>query len=281
MADKKCGCSGIRSCLLCEDYKTVNPSAYETDVKEQAWTYCTLCEEAWSKFDVSYGIEGCHLHGGTHFEFNGITVIRNFITLSEESSIVKEIDESSWKPSQSGRRKQDFGPKVNFKKQKLKVGTFTGLPSFSERVVARMARLDCLKNFEPVEQCHLEYEPTRGSAIDAHFDDWWLWGEHLVTLNLLSDSFIVFHHHRHAQEMEDNSRLPRVRVLMPRRSLLVVEGDARFKWKHSIPRDAITSRRIAVTYRELSEEFREGGKHGELGEEVMAIARTFQGQVVE
>lgn len=29
------------------------------------------------------------------------------------------------------------------------------------------------QTFEPVEQCHLEYTPDRGSGIDAHIDDPW------------------------------------------------------------------------------------------------------------
>lgn len=141
----------------------------------------------------------------------------------------------------------------------------------------RMNAVEPLKSFHPVEQCHLEYVPERGSAIDPHFDDRWLWGERLVTLNLLSDSFLHFHY---TQENDEAIR-PKVRVPMPRRSLIVVSGDARYRWMHSIPRNAITSRRVAITYRELSEEFREGGKRYELGDMVLGIARTYQGQVVE
>lgn len=33
-----------------------------------------------------------------------------------------------------------------------------------------------LEDFRPVEQCNLDYSPERGSAIDPHLDDAWLWG---------------------------------------------------------------------------------------------------------
>ena len=49
-----------------------------------------------------------------------------------------------------------------------------------------------LSAYEPVEQCHLDYSPDRGSAIDPHRDDTWLWGEQLVTVNLLADSVLTF-----------------------------------------------------------------------------------------
>ena len=88
---------------------------------------------------------------------------------------------------------QDYGPKVNFKRQKVKLGSFNGLPPFSERLVKRMqSEMEELRVFTPVELCNLDYSPERGSAIDAHMDDSWIWGERLVTLNLLSSTYLTF-----------------------------------------------------------------------------------------
>lgn len=49
-----------------------------------------------------------------------------------------------------------------------------------------------LRGFMPVELCNLDYSPERGSAIDPHMDDDWIWGERLVTLNLLSPTYLTF-----------------------------------------------------------------------------------------
>ncbi len=65
-------------------------------------------------------------------------LIENFVTEDEETEIVTFADSFPWKMSQSGRNKQDFGPKVNFKKRKVKIDGFTGLPPFSRNIVARM-----------------------------------------------------------------------------------------------------------------------------------------------
>ncbi|XP_067866238.1 alpha-ketoglutarate-dependent dioxygenase alkB homolog 4 isoform X2 [Heterodontus francisci] len=237
------------------------------------------------------------------------------------------MDSDKWKPSQSGRKKQDYGPKVNFKKHKLKVGSFSGLPCFSHLLIDRMMQHPMLRNFLPVEQCNLDYRPEQGSAIDPHFDDWWLWGKRLVSVNLLSETilsmscdsedFIQLHHNDmvcNAQSYDpvtghsdsifnfhgentpvhctDTCSVKRtsdtsqrrvsykdveVAIHLPRRSLIALCGDARYKWKHGIYRQDIKSRRICSTFRELSEEFSHGGKQEALGKELLDIALSFQG----
>ena len=135
-----------------------------------------------------------------------------------------------------------------------------------------MRALNVLDNFIPVEQCHLEYTSERGSAIDPHFDDFWLWGERLVTVNLLSDTILYFICDEH----------PNVEVYVPmkRRSLLVVYDKARSEWKHAIHRGHIHDTRLAVTLRELSEEFSAGGPRYEEGKQLLDIALTFNGKAI-
>jgi len=162
---------------------------------------------------------------------------------------------------------QDFGPKVNFKKSKVQVGSFAGLPSYSRLLIDRFASYSCLLGFVPVELCNLEYLPDRGSAIDPHHDDWWLWGERLVTLNLLSDTVLSF--------TDDGQPSLSVLVGLPRRSLVVVSGPARYRWKHAIQRRHVTSRRLAMTFRELSAEFAEGGASDAVGKELLTIASNY------
>ena len=52
--------------------------------------------------------------------------------------------------------------------------------------------MDWLLDFNPVELNLLEYNEQRGSNIAPHFDDFWLWGERIVGINLLSDSVMTF-----------------------------------------------------------------------------------------
>ena len=80
-----------------------------------------------------------------------------------------------WIDSQSGRRKQDFGPKANFKRKKAKIGNFDGIPIQLKNIFEKMKKLSILNNFKPVEALFLEYDPLRGAHIEPHFDDNWLW----------------------------------------------------------------------------------------------------------
>lgn len=192
-ADPKnvCACKGIRSCLACESIKGAKSSG-TTSLNEEEdsveYIFCPLCGLCWSaKKSVNTCIESKNLG----FYLPGILLIHDFISKEEESKIVSNIDKTSWAPSQSGRRKQDFGPKVNFKKHKVKIGDFNGFPEFADFIIDRLASVPCVSSFLPVELCNLEYCPERGSAIEPHVDDFWLWGERLITLNLLSDTVLT------------------------------------------------------------------------------------------
>ena len=167
---------------------------------------------------------------------------------------------------------QDYGPKVNFKKKKLKTSVFSGLPSLSRALVERMSQHAVLAGFAPVELCNLDYSPARGSAIDDHFDDFWIWGARLVTLNLLSAT-------AHTMTLDS---LPATEVVVPlaRRCLVVVQGDARYRWKHAIRRADIRARRLAMTFRELPAAYLEGGEHEDIGRQLLQTAATFTGTAV-
>ena len=122
--------------------------------------------------------------------------------------------------------------------------------------------------------CNLKYEPQRASCIDPHYDDFWLWGDRLITLNLLSNTFLSL--------TPDPLKIPFINeceILIPLRrlSLNVINDDARNKWFHSIKKSHIKSTRIAITFRELSEEFKADDQKGKLGREIEKIAVTFTG----
>ncbi|RUS89757.1 hypothetical protein EGW08_002460 [Elysia chlorotica] len=298
--EKSCGCKGIRSCRLCEECETGPLHSDKENVTLSLYNFCLDCQRAWStKNDMSCGFPSdsavekqrvddrcaaetqeasrscpniCDHTCQSPINFSGVSVIRNFVTKDEEAALCEAIYGTDFVNSQSGRRKQDFGPKVNFKRKKLKLAAFTGLPSYSRFLYDRMKQRTELSDFDPVELCNLEYCSERGAHIDPHFDDAWLWGERLVTLNLISDSTLSF----------TSDKLPssEVRVPMPLLSLVIVEGAARHCWKHGISRGDITGRRLAMTFRELSDEFRSGGQKEDEGEQLLKLALTFEGIAV-
>ena len=165
------------------------------------------------------------------------------------------------------------GPKVNFKKRRWKLGDFRGLSTLPMAVLEQLIK-ECpvigakLKDFRVVEVCNLEYVPERGSYISPHYDDFHFWGRRIVTLNLLSATKLVLTREQPNKssqtdgQREDakSTRLPDMQIVvnLARRSLLVLSGAARYEWKHEIRPEHIEKRRLAITYRELADQFQPG-----------------------
>lgn len=102
--------------------------------------------------------------------------MNEFLSSTEGSELATVVDNQlGWEASQSGRRKKNYGPKVNFKKKKLSVGKFLGFPQQTQFVRDRLRTIPMLKDFETIEECFLEYDTTRGSHIEPHIDDCWIW----------------------------------------------------------------------------------------------------------
>ncbi|XP_040005579.1 alpha-ketoglutarate-dependent dioxygenase alkB homolog 4 isoform X3 [Xiphias gladius] len=238
-AATSCGCKGIRRCLMCEKFKRkgqLEPSGPKVVHRflYNPETRLALCKDA----------------KAAAFPFPGVFLWENFISEEEEKALISTMDQDVWNQSQSGRRKQDFGPKVNFKKRKVRVGGFSGLPALSQKLVLRLQQEPSLAGFQPVEQCNLDYHPQRGSAIDPHLDDSWLWGERLVTINMLSNTTLTMSLEQGLPELGLGEEV-HVAVHLPRRSLVVLyvvtgKGVSQISSQHTPACPCLALRRSAV-----------------------------------
>ena len=284
---ESCACKGIRTCALCEPNKSLLDVNCQSNQDQN--------EAVIKKYILCLSCGGCRPVNSNSVDFfedlksfkcerqcdqellKGIKLVDEFVNEKEEEYLWNEMNKIKWIDSQSGRFKQDYGPKANFKKKKLKTATFVGLPSYSRFFVNRVLNdlnvPDLDLNFKPVELCNLKYEPSRGASIDPHFDDFWLWGEFLITLNILSDTFLTM---SPSNDLESVIGKCEVYVPLERRSLIFVYGDARYKWLHAIKPQHIRSLRVAITLRELTEEFKRGDEY-QLGHGLETIAMSFKG----
>lgn len=237
-------------------------------------------------------------HDSPGISFPGVLVHLDWISKEDEQILIDGFDSLPWDTSQSGRRKQNYGPKTNFKKMKLKPGDFQGFPEYSRFIQERFNELDLMKNYHTIEQCSLEYDPTKGASIDPHIDDCWIWGERVVTVNCLSDSVLTLTRYEGDKtrynlpqvESYRNKLIPLpevpeelnsadlvIRIPMPRRSLIVLYGPPRYDWEHCVLREDVTTRRVCIAYREFTPpyldesatEFQTGGK------EILDIGKNF------
>ena len=120
--------------------------------------------------------------------------------------------------------------------------------------------------FKPIEVNILEYEEVKGSNIASHFDDFWIWGERILGVNLLSDTVMKY------TRPDGDSRV--IEVPIPRRSLYLMSASSRFVWQHGIDEADIHGRRLVVTLRELTPEFLDFEKQP-IGQELTEIANNF------
>jgi alkylated DNA repair protein alkB family protein 4 len=267
-----CACKGIRSCNLCE------PTKDELSIETSSniiFIYCDTCRQA-IRMDIYELNSQCPHHNDIgndqiSFPLDGIYLVSDFLSEDEENKLLNSIDNDIWIPSQSGRLKQDFGIKINFKKQTIKTKYFTGMPLYSKEILERLQTHRLLNDFQSVELCNLDYRSDRGSHIDPHTDDIWIWGERLITINLLSNTILSL-------IPNENSSNKIIYIPLPRRWMIVLYGDARYEYKHAIQRRHIQERRLAVTFRELTgknEKFYEENK--DLYERIIRISKRFTG----
>jgi len=112
MAEKRCGCKGVRSCLLCEDSSDNIVREHSQEEVEQKWFQCQFCGMIFQKscaaenFSCFIGSETCKGPVENSPDFSGVAVISNFIDATEERNLIQQIDSQGWAESQSGRMKQ-------------------------------------------------------------------------------------------------------------------------------------------------------------------------------
>jgi len=188
--NRPCGCKGFNSCFTCETECGITPSDPTQDrinQYEEEREFCILC----SRLFVNTGA-ACNCEKSSENPiFSGIKIIPEFVSVEEETTLLEDLDQAPWSISQSGRRKQNYGPRANFKKRKAKVGAFQGFPMPTKFIQDRFKTVSSLKDYRTVEQCSIEYRPEKGACISPHIDDCWIWGERIVQLNLMSDTYLT------------------------------------------------------------------------------------------
>eukprot|EP00347_Sterkiella_histriomuscorum_P004683 403359506 len=325
--ERKCACTGVRYCKDCNDpefrkqFKDLYPIDDILEAQQKVLTYvtCGLCNRFKLKNELNISIsdqndgnndkqdnqndqsfiDQCIGHlTAEQLDFGGLYTIKEIISEDFEYNIVNKLQDYKWVDSQSGRKKIDFGPQVNFKKQKLKYTKFTGFPLFIKPILDLISTLNdqnlqqkeeelkeeqkdqallqlkqhlpsVLKDFQPIEVNVLEYDEQRGSNIAPHKDDFWLWGERIIGINLLKDTFMTF------QRDSENQlgQIVEIEVPVKRRMMYVISGKSRFEWMHGIKSEHIKGKRIVCTFREFSDEFK--SQDNEDANKIREIAKNF------
>lgn len=215
--------------------------------------------------------------------FSGVRVYPGALSPAESEALLAEIERRPFLPSQSGKRKQHFGPRFNFVRRRMNADRFTGLPASAHALEARLrdcvagdrrgdpadlARcLEALSEFTTTDVFVLRYAESERSNLDFHVDDLHAYGEAILDVSLDSDSVLSFlgpEATPAAAGIGEAIRVGRsdrpdpdavrvcIRVPLPARSIAVVYGRARFAWQHAILADDVRGVRTSITLRTLS-----------------------------
>ncbi len=177
---------------------------------------------------------------------DGLTYQPDFLSEEIATALVAALDGSPWDETLK-RRVQHFGYRYDYRARAVTGDAYLGpLPPWLREVVARLVAAGHFPH-PPDQVIANEYHP--GQGISAHVDCLPCFGDNIASLSLLSPCEMIFRHPATGEK--------RILTLEPR-SLLKMDGPARYEWTHEIPArlaDIVDSekrlrrRRISLTFR--------------------------------
>lgn len=173
-------------------------------------------------------------------KIDGLALITDAIDETTEQSLIQIINQQSWETFMK-RRVQHYGYRYQYQ-QRTVTKDAPPIPQFLIDLMQTMIERGHIKQM--FDQIIInEYEP--GQGITPHIDAN-VFGEPIISLSLNSNCAMLF--------QNSSQKIQTFELILPRRSLLILEKDARWKWMHSIPtrtHDNLIKRgkRISITFR--------------------------------
>ncbi|MGH1456447.1 MAG: alpha-ketoglutarate-dependent dioxygenase AlkB [Alphaproteobacteria bacterium] len=179
-------------------------------------------------------------------DIDGLLYIPNFISESEHDALLSIIDVQSWLTDLK-RRVQHYGYKYDYKARNILPDSYLGeLPQWLGDLQEKLFTDGIFKQ-KPDQAIINEYLP--GQGISSHIDCVPCFEDVIASLSLGSDAIMQL---SKAEQKHD--------VFLEKRSLIVLSGEARYKWQHAIPARKLDivdgvklerQRRISVTFRKV------------------------------
>ena len=155
----------------------------------------------------------------------GLTLWRNFISAAEEAVLLQSVNAEPWS-SALRRRTQHYGFEYDYRTRQLPA-RLGPLPDWSSVLVERMVEREIYANATPPNQLIVnEYVP--GQGISAHTDSP-VFASPIVSVSLGSVVVMDF-----SLPASAGAPAKTVNLVLPRRSAIVLSGEARSRWRHAI-----------------------------------------------
>lgn len=176
----------------------------------------------------------------------GLTLLPNFVSEAEEQELLSAVDEGQW-DSLARRRVKHFG--FEFRYLTRDVDPQQPIAPMPAPVAALLPRLRAAGGTDRLDQLTVN-EYGIGVGLSPHIDTHSAFTGAILSLSLAGPAVMQFR--------RDGQRRA---ICLPRRSLLVLSGEARYAWDHYIPhrrQDVIDGeaierapRRVSLTFRQV------------------------------
>lgn len=176
----------------------------------------------------------------------GLKYQENFINDIEERNLLNKVDKNTWLHDLK-RRVQHYGYKYDYRVRRIDTSMRLGaLPDWLDHIALQLFQDGYFKG-KPDQVIVNEYEP--GQGISPHIDCEPCFEDTVVSLSLHSTAVMEFSKY--------DLKVP---VLLEPRSIVILKGESRYKWKHTIPARKVDvfegvsyprNRRISLTFRKV------------------------------
>ena len=189
----------------------------------------------------------------------GATLVRDFVTPEEEREILAAVDADTRWQRLAKRRVLHYGFAFDYGTRDAR-SPCAPAPRLCDVLLERAAALP-IEGIDRVSACDQltvnEYE--RGVGLAPHVDTHSAFGPVLLSASLAGSAVMEF---RLLEGSRDGTPTRRAAIHLPPRSLLVMTGEARYRWQHYVPhrkRDSVAGeaerverepRRVSLTFRE-------------------------------
>lgn len=108
---KECDCKGHQFCSLCINGRILGEVEAGKKSTTRQFVYCALCDGKAFAADLEHQSHADErlVEGEDYVAIDGVLVCDEVIDLKMENQLVDRMDQDEWTPSQTGRRKQDYG----------------------------------------------------------------------------------------------------------------------------------------------------------------------------
>jgi alkylated DNA repair dioxygenase AlkB len=178
----------------------------------------------------------------------GLTYILNYVSEQEQEQLISAIDHQVWLTDLK-RRVQHYGYRYNYAARSVDLSMYIGeIPSWGQDLAERIFD-DGLMPKIPDQLIVNEYQP--GQGISAHIDCVSCFDPFISSLSLGSSCVMDFINPRTNEALS---------LFLEPRSLLVVSGESRYDWQHTIKarksdvyegEKRIRNRRVSLTFRNV------------------------------